>query len=441
MLLPAEDAALFFKLHCALMQFVNEQLKVVGVPESVTPYAALPVGQRRQVVEALVSRLDLIDAFIAANPARLSPEELEIVSSWRHLVSGRFIALRQLQKHMILLACQGTPTAYGLVALVDPMERVIPMPLPAMIETVLLPFRGKITYDGIISSFNVTFGPGSRRRFEQNLRIAKASHRLLTSLPETPAKELHGALPEPKRDRAPRPAGPSPREVLTEVVGMMDDFCQRRLNEEYAALCRKLAEKLAGKRPSPLLRGQPATWACGILRTIGWVNFLADRSQSPHLKLPEIDRAFGVAESTGQGKAKAIRRLLRIHQFDHRWMLPSRWESDPIIWTLQDSRGFMVDIRQQPVAMQREAFRQGLIPYVPADRAAAAVQAQVATSSSRRLFQFKIALREIEPTVWRRIQVLDDTWDRLHEHFQTAMGWTNSHLHEFLIPGPALRRP
>lgn len=37
--------------------------------------------------------------------------------------------------------------------------------------------------------------------------------------------------------------------------------------------------------------------------------------------------------------------------------------------------------------------------------------------------------------VWRRIQVLDDTWDRLHEHSQMAMGWTNSHRHEFLIQG------
>lgn len=173
---------------------------------------------------------------------------------------------------------------------------------------------------------------------------------------------------------------------------MTGAFCQTCLTEEYAALCRKLAEKLAAKRPSPLPRGKLATWACGIIRTIGWVNFLDDRSQSPHLKLPEIDQAFGVAESTGQGKAKAIRRLLKIRQFDHRWMLPSRWESDPIIWTLQDSNGFMVDIRQQPVAMQRAAFRRGLIPYVPADRAAAAVQARVSTSSSRRLFQFKITL-------------------------------------------------
>lgn len=51
------------------------------------------------------------------------------------------------------------------------------------------------------------------------------------------------------------------------------------------------------------------------------------------------------------------------------------------------------------------------------------------------LYQFKITLLESNPPVWRRIQVQDCTLDKLHEHIQTAMGWTNSHLHQFDIKG------
>lgn len=51
------------------------------------------------------------------------------------------------------------------------------------------------------------------------------------------------------------------------------------------------------------------------------------------------------------------------------------------------------------------------------------------------LHQFKITLLDIKPTIWRRIQVQDCTLDKLHEHIQTAMGWTNSHLHQFEIKG------
>ena len=47
--------------------------------------------------------------------------------------------------------------------------------------------------------------------------------------------------------------------------------------------------------------------------------------------------------------------------------------------------------------------------------------------------EFKITLKDIKPPIWRRIQVRDCTLDKLHERIQTAMGWTNSHLHHFQI--------
>ena len=151
---------------------------------------------------------------------------------------------------------------------------------------------------------------------------------------------------------------------------MTDAFCREFLNEEYADLCRKLAKTLARKRPSPLLQGRLETWACGIVRTIGWVNFLDDRSQTPHLKVPLIDRAFGVAESTGQGKSKAIRTMLKIRHFDPRWTLPSRMDENPTAWMLEVN-GFVMDIRNGPREPQESAFEKGLIPYIPADRAGA----------------------------------------------------------------------
>jgi Plasmid pRiA4b ORF-3-like protein len=54
---------------------------------------------------------------------------------------------------------------------------------------------------------------------------------------------------------------------------------------------------------------------------------------------------------------------------------------------------------------------------------------------AERLYQFKITLRKIAPPIWRRIQVKNCTLDKLHEHIQTSMGWTNSHLHDFKIEG------
>lgn len=52
-----------------------------------------------------------------------------------------------------------------------------------------------------------------------------------------------------------------------------------------------------------------------------------------------------------------------------------------------------------------------------------------------RIYQLRISLKDLKPVIWRRIQVRDCSLDRLHEHIQTAMGWTNSHLHHFQING------
>lgn len=54
---------------------------------------------------------------------------------------------------------------------------------------------------------------------------------------------------------------------------------------------------------------------------------------------------------------------------------------------------------------------------------------------TERVYQFKITLNGSKPEIWRRIQTKDCNLDKLHEHIQTAMGWTNSHLHEFIIVG------
>ena len=51
------------------------------------------------------------------------------------------------------------------------------------------------------------------------------------------------------------------------------------------------------------------------------------------------------------------------------------------------------------------------------------------------VYQFKVTLLDAEPPIWRRFQITDCTLDKLHEHIQTAMGWTNSHLHQFRIDG------
>ena len=49
------------------------------------------------------------------------------------------------------------------------------------------------------------------------------------------------------------------------------------------------------------------------------------------------------------------------------------------------------------------------------------------------LYQLKITLKGSKPGIWRRVLVRGHMrLDRLHHVIQIAMGWTNSHLHQFI---------
>ncbi len=49
------------------------------------------------------------------------------------------------------------------------------------------------------------------------------------------------------------------------------------------------------------------------------------------------------------------------------------------------------------------------------------------------IYQLKVTLRGSKPPIWRRIQVPSDIrLGKLHQVLQIAMGWTDSHLHQFI---------
>ncbi|MDR3636958.1 MAG: DUF6398 domain-containing protein [Isosphaeraceae bacterium] len=366
MLLPSHELEQFFKLHRAIMFFVNQRLEVI--PDRITTperFAALSPEVRVKVRDALSANLDLIQSFVDENPAHFSEDELDIVRSWRHLVTGRFYVFRELKRYTVFLSTTSPAIAYGVLALSQPFEDLIGPNLPVMTQTVLLPFKNMIVYDGLMSRYNISFGPGIRRNLNRDFKDAKARHGIVTSLPMSAT-----TLPPtpPKAKPVPKPQSREEKnEALAVVIGLIDQFCKEHLNEEYAVLCRKLAEKLGRKRPSPLLQGSPNAWASGIVRAVGGVNFLHDKSQTPYMRSTDIDHYLGTSPSRGAAKLAAIRKMFKMHQFDPNWTLPSRLDDNPMVWMLQVN-GLVVDVRHAPRDVQEIAFNKGLIPYIPADR-------------------------------------------------------------------------
>jgi hypothetical protein len=367
MLLEPQDVELFFKLHRSLMFFVNQRLKVL--PDDIASpdeFSSLSPEVRLKVRDAFLQHTEFIQHFVEENPTDLTDDELDIVRSWQHLVHGKFYVFRELKQYTVFLSTTSPAIAYGVLALSQPFEELVGPYLPVLAQTVLLPFKDMIVYDGLLNAYRISFGPGIRRSLNDSYKEAKARNGIVTSLPMSARPLLPAKVPKAQRRPKTKPKE-SAAEVLTTINGLIDQFCREHLNDEYAMLCRKLAEKLGRKRPSPLLHGKPQTWASGIVRTIGRVNFLGDPSQTPHMKMTDIDEGFGVSEASGSAKSKVIRDLLRLRPFDPEWTLPSRMDDNPLVWML-NVNGLLMDIRHAPREAQEVAFQKGLIPYIPADR-------------------------------------------------------------------------
>ncbi|MGO9920949.1 MAG: hypothetical protein ACLQIB_40460 [Isosphaeraceae bacterium] len=184
MLLTVPEVVLFFKLLRSLMFYVNQRLHVVSHdlanPED---FASLAPEVGLTVRKAFLENTGLLQSFVEENPAHLPKDELAIVSSWRHLVAGKFYILRELKKHTVFLSSHKQPIAYGVLALSEPFQEVIGPILPCFAETVLLPFKGSIIYDGLTTAYGISFGPGIRRTLNEEFKQPKARHGIVTSLP------------------------------------------------------------------------------------------------------------------------------------------------------------------------------------------------------------------------------------------------------------------
>ena len=156
------------------------------------------------------------------------------------------------------------------------------------------------------------------------------------------------------------------QEAFAAVVELTDAFCEQYLDEDYRQLCEEMAMVIyLGELPSH--RDKPAGWAGGIVHAVGWVNFLHDPDRSPHMTSAQLAEGFGVSQGTMMAKSKIIRDKLDITTLDPDWCTPAMLADNPLVWMF-DVGGFVIDIRDTPRQVQEEAYREGLIPFIPADK-------------------------------------------------------------------------
>jgi hypothetical protein len=133
--------------------------------------------------------MELLDEFVGENPFSLSRAQLSDAQLFRHSVVGRFYVERCLKNHAIFLWNGKVYAVGGLTERIDDvLYRAAGIKQGLLLDATLMPFRGRIVWDGIVSLYNVSFGPGTRRQFKDDYVRAKDRGDIISSLDPSAVK-------------------------------------------------------------------------------------------------------------------------------------------------------------------------------------------------------------------------------------------------------------
>ena len=377
MKLSQTEIELFYKLWYTLIWSINEKHKIV--PEFKKPVYGERVNEEPFIAirPKLWENPQWIDELLRGGEfGGLSETEHGILRDWRNnFIKDRFIVMKYLKAYSVFMTFDKQTKLYGVCGISNPIKQTSPYGVPYMVDAVLLPFKGKIIYDSLLGHYPVSFGKGYRdsmkTAYEETMERAGIIE--IMGVPPTPVKP-----PEKKTKSAAKKAAHPvvdtkganvPKQMSArymEIAEIIGRFCDEKLNAEYKEICLRALAKLCRKRPSPLVSGRANTWACGIVYAIGANNFIFDKSQPVNMTAGDISGWFGLSKNTAGSKSAEVKNLLNLSYFNMEFSLKSLIDRNPMIWYLKVN-GYLVDIREMPRGAQEEAFRKGLIPYIPAD--------------------------------------------------------------------------
>ena len=202
MQLADSDIDLFYHLYYSLLIYVNQKFGIfagVCASDEMSELTPLQVNELR---EQLYSHPYLFDLFAEENPCKISPDLLQIVSSWNYFISGKFYIYSYQEKYAVLIDDRPPSKAYGVLALDCPFPELVGSILPVMVETVLLPFKNKIIYDGTLQSSPFYLGVSIKGSLSETYHHAVEKFGIIASLAQFQAVE-QSPDPQPEDDLGP----------------------------------------------------------------------------------------------------------------------------------------------------------------------------------------------------------------------------------------------
>lgn len=168
--LNKKDVLLFYKLYFGLLDFTNQKFKI---KPNYKIYKRLGINPQEiiDVVEKFwVEKNNVVTEFCMINPFKFNADELNLVQEFKKGFSGMMVLANYEKEYTAVIYKDKTYMIKGLNANID--EIIGYEELPKFITTAIIPFKGKLVYDGIISSFAISAGLGLKKMVENEYQTS-----------------------------------------------------------------------------------------------------------------------------------------------------------------------------------------------------------------------------------------------------------------------------
>lgn len=164
--LSSKDAKLFYKIYFALLEFTNNKYKI-NPKLKIYEQLNLDPYDLTDIIEKLWNNKEiLVKEFCLKNPYKFNNEELSITSEFSKGIRGMYIIAKFEKEYTAFLT---EDRAYMVKGINDNIDNVISFEdLPAPVVTSIIPFKGVLIYDGILSQLNILFGNNFEKTVERD---------------------------------------------------------------------------------------------------------------------------------------------------------------------------------------------------------------------------------------------------------------------------------
>ena len=174
--LSKDDVELFYKLYFGVLEFTNKKYHIVP---GLKIYKAKKLDPKilLDVIEEFWNKKDsILMEFAFANPFNFSDEEMKIVRDFRKGYRDIFVIIKYEEDYTEFLSKDSVYMVKGITCNID---EIIPNnDLPAPANTTILPFKGQIVFDSVLTSFPVKVGANMRENMMKEASNSKKIYKL-----------------------------------------------------------------------------------------------------------------------------------------------------------------------------------------------------------------------------------------------------------------------